>query len=146
MRQERVWGLSPGPHSRWDGASGYSRAVALGPIQDSMSCSVCIQRLYESQTHGVASHSSTNEGNPSCASTASKKQYMRDTLITSIHMRAPFNALIALSAEAQMPHARLPFPIKTCLYKVCAHQQHQALANPAHSKPNLLPQCSVGRD
>ena len=22
MRQKRVWGLSPGPHSRWDGASG----------------------------------------------------------------------------------------------------------------------------
>ena len=21
MRQKRVWGLSPGPHSRWDGAS-----------------------------------------------------------------------------------------------------------------------------
>ena len=69
-----------------------------------MSCTVGIQRLYESQTHGVASHSSTNEGNPSCASTASKKQYMRDTLITSIHMRAPFNALIALSAEVHGVH------------------------------------------
>ena len=89
MRQERVWGLSPGPHSRWDGASRYNRAIALGPIQDSMSCSVGIQRLYESQTHGVASHSSTNEGNPSFASTASKKQYMRDTLITSIHNSMP---------------------------------------------------------
>ena len=33
-------------------------------------------------------------------------------------MRVPFNALISLSAEAQMPHARLPLPIKTCLYKV----------------------------
>ena len=32
MMQERVWGLSPGPHSRWDGASGYNRAIALGPI------------------------------------------------------------------------------------------------------------------
>ena len=102
-----------------------------------MSCTVGIQRLYESQTHGVAGHSSTNEGNPSCASTASKKQYMRDTLITSIHMRAPFNALIALSAEAQMPHARLPFPIKTCLYKVCAHQQHHKhFCNSSPCKPS----------
>ena len=38
--------------------------------------------------------------------TASKKQY-EGHLITSIHMRAPFHALISLSAEAQMPHARL---------------------------------------
>ena len=43
-----------------------SRAIALGPI-GSMSCTVGIQRLYESQTHGVACHSSTNEGSPSCA-------------------------------------------------------------------------------
>ena len=34
MSQERVWGLSPGPHSRWDGASGYSGAIALGPMTD----------------------------------------------------------------------------------------------------------------
>ena len=67
-------------------------------------------------------------------------------------MRVPFNALISLSAEA-MPHARLPLPIKTCLYKVYVLISSiinisaiQALANPAHSKPNLLPQCSVGRD
>ena len=69
------------------------------------------------------------------------------------HINPQFNALIALSVEAQMPHARLPFPIKTCLYKVYVLISSiinisaiQALANPAHSKPNLLPQCSVGRD
>jgi hypothetical protein len=106
-----------------------------------MSCTVGIQRLYESQTHGVAGHSSIN-------STASKKQYMRDTLITSIHMRAPCNALIALSAEAQMPHAplKLAYARYVLISSIINISAIQALANPAHSKPNLLPQCSVGRD
>ena len=45
-----------------------SRAIALGPIEQHMSCTVhmVIQRLYESQTHAVAGHSSTNEDSPSC--------------------------------------------------------------------------------
>jgi hypothetical protein len=52
-------------------------------------------------------------------------------------MRVPFNALISLSAEA-MPHARLPLPIKTCLYKVlisidyCADHKHIYFAHHKH--------------
>ena len=53
------------------------------------------------------------------------------------HINPQFNALIALSVEAQMPHARLPFPIKTCLYKVCAHQQHHKhFCNSSPCKPS----------
>ena len=70
-----------------------------------------------------------------------QKSNMRETLITSIHMSGfhSFNALIALSAEAkcQMPHARLPLIIKTCLDKVRAHQQyHKHFCNSSPYKPS----------
>ena len=70
-----------------------------------------------------------------------QKSNMRETLITSIHMSGfhSFNALIALSAEAkcQMPHARLPLLIKTCLDKVRAHQQyHKHFCNSSPCKPS----------
>ena len=48
--------ISPGLHSRWMGQVA-SMAIALGPIGQH-ELQVGIQRLYESQTHGVAGHSS----------------------------------------------------------------------------------------
>ena len=78
---------------------------------------------------------------------------MRETLITSIHMSGfhSINALIALSAEAkcQMPHARLPLLIKTCLDKVRAHQQyhkHFCNSSPCNPSPQQTPPSSTMRD
>ena len=82
-----------------------------------------------------------------------QKSNMRETLITSIHMSGfhSFNALIALSAEAkcQMPHARLPLLIKTCLDKVRAHQQyhkHFCNSSPCNPSPQQTPSSSTMRD
>ena len=118
-----------------------SRAIALGPIGQHEG----IQRLYESHTHGVAGHSSTNEGSPSC-DLQHQKSNMRETLITSIHMSGfhSINALIALSVEAksQMPHARLPLLVKTCLDKVRAHEQyhkHFCNSSPCNPSPQQTP-------
>ena len=63
---------------------------------------------------------------------------MRDTLITSIHMRAPCNALIALSAEAQMPHAPLKLAYtRYVLISSIKPLQTQPTANPTffHNVP-----------
>ena len=49
-----------------------------------MSCTVGIQRLYGSQTHGVAGHSSTNEGNPSCMCFYSISMAKGDSLLDHI--------------------------------------------------------------
>ena len=82
-----------------------------------------------------------------------QKSNMRETLITSIHMSGfhSINALIALSAEAkcQMPHARLPLLIKTCLDKVRAHQQyhkHFCNSSPCNPSPQQTPSSSTMRD
>ena len=77
----------------------------------SMSCTVGTKKMYESQTHGVASHSSTkDEGSPSCASTASKS-CMSHKLIVAGHSSTKhegpphIKTLIEMSAGSCFLHA-----------------------------------------
>ena len=100
-----------------------------------MSRTVGIQRLYESQTHGVAGHSSTNEGSPSCA----VNNAHADAHLLIFHVALLIVVIIHVSSNRRPNHqlapaSRYPTPHKAFGEGQGCRQQAAASASSCGSK------------
>ena len=115
-----------------------NRAIALGPIEQHMSCTVVIQRLYESQTHAVAGHSSTNEDSPSC-------MCFNNCMCIYTHCIIHVVLFMFILAQANTTSLQQLRPLDLfCYYAICAMASKFEIAHSDDAQYNTESLCALG--